>query len=90
MFLKVSPHENLMQFGNKGKLGPRYVGPYNIIVIVREAAYNLYFPLSFSQIHNVLHVSSLRKYLASPTHILALEALQIANNLTYQEESVEI
>ena len=79
-----------MRFGNKGKLSPRYVGPYRILAKVGDVAYKLELPTALSLVHNVFHVSSLRKYVADPTHILEAEPLQITPRLTYEEQPVAI
>lgn len=90
VFLKVSPMTNVMRFGNKGKLSPRYVGPYRILAKVGDVAYKLELPTALSQIHDVFHVSSLRKYMADPSHILEAEPLRITPRLMYEEHLVAI
>ena len=70
VFLKVSPMKGVMRFGKKGKLAPRYIGPFEIRSRVREVAYRLTLPHELSRIHSVFHVSILRKYIANPSHIL--------------------
>lgn len=89
VFLKVSPMKNIMRFGTKGKLSPRYVGPYKIIVEVGDVAYRFELPPSLSQILNVFHISSLRRYVANLSHVLKTEFLQIKENLTYEEVPVQ-
>jgi hypothetical protein len=63
VYLKVSPMHGVKRFQAKGKLAPRFVGPYPIIGRIRPAAYRLELPESMSDIHNVFHVSQLRKCL---------------------------
>jgi len=70
VLLWVSPMKGVMRFGNKGKLSPRYIGPFEILEIVGEVAYRLAFPPSLSAVHMVFHVSMLRKYHGDPSHVL--------------------
>ncbi|KAF5454344.1 hypothetical protein F2P56_024016 [Juglans regia] len=60
VYLKVSPMNGVFWFGKKGKLSPRYVGPYEILEKVGVVAYRLNVPTDFQGIHNVFHVSSLK------------------------------
>ncbi|KAL6125247.1 hypothetical protein ACLB2K_073306 [Fragaria x ananassa] len=69
VFLKLSPWKGVVRFGKRGKLSPRYIGPYEIIVRVGSLAYRLALPSELSRIHNVFHVSMLRKYIADPSHV---------------------
>ncbi|KAH0729479.1 hypothetical protein KY290_000601 [Solanum tuberosum] len=62
VLLKVSPIEGVMRFGKKGKLSPRYIGPFEIIVCVGSVAYMLALPPSLSGVHPVFHVSMLKNY----------------------------
>ena len=61
MFLKVSPMKGIMRFGKKGNLAPRFLGPYEIIERIGNVAYKLALPPALALIHNVFHVSLLRK-----------------------------
>ena len=61
VFLKVSPMKSMMRFGRKGKLSPRFVDPFEILERVGTLAYKVALPLGLSKIHNVFHVSTLRK-----------------------------
>ena len=70
VFLKVSPWKGVLGFGRRGKLKPRYIGPYEIIARVRPVAYRLDLPPELSKVHNVFHVSMLRKYIPDPSHVL--------------------
>ena len=70
VFLKVSPMKGVMRFGKKGKLAPRYIGPFEIKSRVGEVAYRLVLPPELSRIHPVFHVSMLRKYIPYPSHVL--------------------
>ena len=79
-----------MRFGKKGKLSPRYVGLFPIIGRVGDVAYRVELPASLSQIHNVFHISVLRKYVANPSHILTTELPELNVDLSYEEKPVEI
>ena len=70
VFLKISPWKGVLRFRKKGKLSPRYMGPYEIVERIREVAYQLRLPLELARIHDVFHVSMLRKYIADPSHVL--------------------
>ncbi|XP_073035231.1 uncharacterized protein [Primulina eburnea] len=90
VFLKVSPFRGTMRFGHKGKLAPRYIGPYMIIERIGTLAYRLDLPQSLSLIHNVFHVSMLRKYEPDPSHILNVEDVELDSSLSYVEHPVQI
>ena len=66
-----------MRFGRKGKLSPRYVGPYEILQRVGEVAYKLALPVELASIHPVFHVSMLKKCLYDPASILPVEGLGV-------------
>ena len=85
MFLKVSPMKGVMRFGKKGKLAPRYIGPFEINSRVGEVAYRLVLPPELSRIHPVFHVSMLRKYIPDPSHVLQPQTVEISEDLTYEE-----
>ena len=69
IFLKVSPSKGITRFGVKGKLRPRFIGPYEILEEVGPVAYKLALPPSFENVHNVFHVSQMRKCVFDPkTH----------------------
>ena len=70
VFLKVSPMKGVMRFGKKGKLTPRYIGPFEIRSRVDEVAYRLVLLQELSRIHPVFHVSMLQKYIFDPSHVL--------------------
>ena len=69
VFLKLSPWKGVVRFGKRGKLSPRNIGPYEIIERVGSLAYQLALPPELARIHNVFHVSMLRKYIADPSHV---------------------
>ena len=90
VFLKVSPSKGIVRFGKKGKLSPRYIGPFEILDRVGAVAYRLALPPNLSNVHNVFHVSMLRRYISDPSHILAYEPLDVREDLTYVEQPVQI
>ncbi|KAL2250058.1 UNVERIFIED_CONTAM: hypothetical protein Sindi_2479500 [Sesamum indicum] len=90
VFLKVSPWRGILRFGKQGKLSPRYIGPYEILERVGPLAYRLALPTELSQIHDVFHVSMLRRYRSDPSHTLHEPEIEILEELTYVEEPMEI
>jgi hypothetical protein len=88
--LKVTPRIGVAGFGKKGKLSPRYIGPFEILERVGPVAYRLALPPRLAGIHDVFHVSMLRKYILDPSHVIKYEPLQIQENLTYEEISVKL
>ena len=78
------------RFGKKGKLSPPYIGPCEILKRTGPIAYCLALPPKLSGIHDVFHVSMLRRYRSDPSHVLRNEQVEIKENLSYIEESVQI
>ena len=79
-----------MGFERKGKLSLRFIRPYEVIEKVGPVAYRLALPPELEKIHNVFHVSMLRRYRSDPSHVVSLETIEFRPNLTYEEEPVEI
>lgn len=90
VFLRVSPWKGILRFGKQGKLSPRYIGPYEILERIGPLAYRLALPPELSQVHNVFHVSMLRRYRSDPSHILRKDEIEIADDLSYVEEPTKI
>ncbi|KAK6142624.1 hypothetical protein DH2020_022972 [Rehmannia glutinosa] len=90
VFLKVAPTKGIVRFGRKGKLRPMFIGPFEILERVRVVAYRLALPLELAGVHNVFHVSMLRKYVHDPSHIVKHEALKLSRDMTYEEKLVAI
>nr|CAD1827328.1 unnamed protein product [Ananas comosus var. bracteatus] len=90
VFLKVSPMRGVKRFGMRGKLSPRYVGPYEILDRVGPVAYRLALPPRLAGVHNVFHVSTLRKYVSNPTHVLQYEPPELQEDMSYEEFPVRI
>ncbi|XP_070046048.1 uncharacterized protein [Nicotiana tomentosiformis] len=90
VFLKVSPMKGVMKFGKKGKLSPRFIGPYEIIEKKGKVANELALPVELSSIHLVFHVSMLRKYIHDESHIIYVDTIEIKEGLPYEEVPIEI
>jgi hypothetical protein len=90
VYLKVSPLRGMRRFKIKGKLSPRYIGPFMIFRRVGEMAYQLELPDSLSDVHNVFHVSQLKKCLRVPKEQLPMEELSVQGDLTYTEYPIKI
>jgi hypothetical protein len=90
VYLKVSPIRGTKRFGVKGNLAPRYIGPYQIQARHGEVAYQLSLPENLSAVHNVFHVSQLRKCLRVPEEQLPAKDLEVQEDLTYIEKPTQI
>ncbi|KAL0536696.1 hypothetical protein IC582_025656 [Cucumis melo] len=90
VFLKVAPMKGVLRFERRGKLSPRFVGPFEILERIGPVAYRLALPPSLSTVHDVFHVSMLRKYVSDPSHVVDYEPLEIDENLSYVEQPVEV
>ncbi|WVZ93800.1 hypothetical protein U9M48_039755 [Paspalum notatum var. saurae] len=90
VYLKVSPMRGIRRFNMKGKLAPRYIGPFKILEKKGEVAYRLELPPSLSGVHDVFHVSPLKKCLRVPEEQTPLEELEVQEDLTYTEHPVKI
>ncbi|GJR75816.1 putative reverse transcriptase domain-containing protein [Tanacetum coccineum] len=82
--------ESVVRFGKKGKLAPRYVGPFEIVECVGPVAYRLKLPQELSCVHDTFHVSNLKKCLAEPDVQVPLDEIEIDENLRFVEEPIEI
>lgn len=90
VFLKVSPRRGIRRFGRNAKLSPRYVGPFEILERIGAVAYRLALPPHLSRIHDVFHVSMLRKYEPDPSHVIDWGDLELEEDATFEEQPVEI
>ena len=70
VFLKVIPKKRVARFSKRGKLSPKYIRPFEVLERVGTVAYRLALPPSLSSVHEVFHVSMLRKYTLDPTHVV--------------------
>ncbi|GJY99984.1 putative reverse transcriptase domain-containing protein, partial [Tanacetum coccineum] len=90
VLLKVSPWKGVVRFGKKGKLSPRFVGPFEITKRIGPVAYRLRLFEELNGVHDMFHVSNLKKCLADPTLQVPLDEIQVDANLNFVEEPVEI
>ncbi|GKA60319.1 putative reverse transcriptase domain-containing protein [Tanacetum coccineum] len=90
VLLKVSPWKGVVRFGKKGKLAPRFVGPFEITERIGPVAYRLRLPQELNDVHDTFHVSNLKKCLADQTLHVPLEEIQVDAKLNFMEEPIEI
>nr|GEY64228.1 putative reverse transcriptase domain-containing protein [Tanacetum cinerariifolium] len=90
VMLKVSPWKGVVRFGKRGKLNPRYVGPFKVIERVGSVAYKLELPEELSKVHNTFHVSNLKKCYANEPLAVPLDGLHFDDKLQFVEEPIEI
>ena len=86
VFLKVSPWKKILRFGRKGKLSPRFIGPYKILERVGPVEYRLALPLELAKLHDVFLVSMLRRYRFDTSHISPVQDIQVQEDFTFEEE----
>ena len=90
VWLKISLMKGVICFGRRGKLSPRYIGPFEILSKVGDCAYQLALPLALSTVHNVFHILMLRKYVPDASCVLDFTELGVAPDLTTVEWPVAI
>ena len=90
MYLKVSPIRGTRRFQVRGKLAPRYIGPFKILKIAGAVAYHLELPEEMSDVHNMFHISQLKKCLRVPEEQVSMEVMDLQPNLQYQERPIKI
>ncbi|GJW51003.1 putative reverse transcriptase domain-containing protein [Tanacetum coccineum] len=90
VMLKVSPWKGVIRFGKRGKLNPRYIGPFKIIAKVGTVAYRLELPKKLSRVHSTFYVSKLKKCMADEPLAIPLDEIQVDDKLNFIEEPVEI
>nr|GFC82532.1 putative reverse transcriptase domain-containing protein [Tanacetum cinerariifolium] len=81
VMLKVSPWKGVVRFGKRGKLNPRYVGPFKVLERIRDVAYKLDLPEELSRVHNTFHVSNLKKCHADEPLAVLLDELHFDDKL---------
>ena len=88
VFLKVMPKRGVVRFGKQGKLSPRFIGPFEILERVGTVAYQLALPPSMSGVHEVFHISMLRKYTPDPALIVDWGKIEVDTDGTFEEGPV--
>ncbi|GJV58368.1 putative reverse transcriptase domain-containing protein [Tanacetum coccineum] len=90
VMLKVSPRKGVIRFGKRGKLNPRYIGPFKILERIGPVAYKFELPEELSNVHSTFHVSNLKKCLFDKSLVILMKELQLDDKLNFVEEPVEI
>ncbi|GJW23947.1 putative reverse transcriptase domain-containing protein [Tanacetum coccineum] len=90
VMLKVSPWKGVIRFSKRGKLNPRYVGPFKVLEKVGVVAYKLELPQELSRVHNTFHVSNLKRCYSDDPLTVPLDGLHVDDKLEFVEEPVEI
>ncbi|XP_073018305.1 uncharacterized protein [Primulina eburnea] len=90
VFEKGAPMKGVMRFGKKGKLRPRFIGPFEILERVGTLAYRVALQPNLAVVHNVLQVSMLRKDMSNHLHVLNYEPLQLTPHLSFEEKTTKI
>ena len=80
----------MVRFGKRGKLSPRYIGPFEIVERIGPVAYILDLQEELSRVHNVFHISMLCKYISDPSHVLETPEIELRDNLSYEEQPAQI
>ena len=90
VFLEVMPKRGVVRFDKRGKLSPRFIRPFEILEMVCTIAYRLALPPSMSGVHEVFHVSMLRKYTPNPAHVVDWGQIEVDTDETFEEGLVFI
>jgi hypothetical protein len=90
VYLRVTPLKGLKRFHVKGKLAPRFIGPFRILARKGKVAYQLDLPERLSEVHDVFHVSQLRKCISPLTKQADLADLELSQDLTYVKHPIKI
>ncbi|XP_057969414.1 uncharacterized protein LOC131158563 [Malania oleifera] len=77
--------KGVMRFGKKGKLSPQYIGSFEILERIGPLAYRMALPPTLTKVHDMFHISVLRKYVSDLSHVLSYEPLEIGDALSYEE-----
>ncbi|GKC42438.1 hypothetical protein Tco_1060160 [Tanacetum coccineum] len=90
VMLKVLPWKGVIRFGKRGKLNPRYIGPFKILAKVGTVAYQLELPEQLSRVHSTFHVSNLKKCLSDEPLAIPLDEIHVDNKLNFIKEPVKV
>ena len=90
VYLRVSPARGVQRFGVRGKLAPRYIGPYLIVEQCGPVVYRVQLPPSLAAIHDIFHVSQLKKCLRVPTEAVSTTDIHLEPDLSYEEQPIKI
>ena len=90
MFLRISPTRGVIGFGTRGKVIPRFIGSFDIIERIGKVAYRLVLPPTLAVMHNVFHVSQLRKYVRDENHVIDHSELAVRADLSFEAQPVSI
>ncbi|GKE47755.1 hypothetical protein Tco_1479013, partial [Tanacetum coccineum] len=88
--LKVSPRKGVIRFGKRGKLNPRYIGPFKILERIGPVAYKLELPEELSNVYCTFYISNLKKCLSNESIVILMKELRLDDKLNFVEEPVEI
>ena len=90
IFLKLMPKRRVVRFGKRGKLSPKFIGPFEILERVGTVAYQLALPPILSGVHEVFHVSMLRKYTPDPAHVVDWGEIDVDTDDIFEEGPMRI
>nr|GEZ90346.1 putative reverse transcriptase domain-containing protein [Tanacetum cinerariifolium] len=90
VMLKVLPWKGVVRFGKRGKLNPRYVGPFKVLAKVEKVAYKLELLQELSRVNHTFLVSNLKKFYVDEPLVMLLEGIHVDDRLQFMEEPVEI
>ena len=79
------PKRGVVRFGKRGKLSPRFIGPFEILEMVGTVAHRLALPPSMSGVHEMFHVSMLRRYIPDPAHVMGWGKIEVDTDETFEE-----
>jgi hypothetical protein len=90
VFLKVASWKHMLRFGMKGKLAPMYIKPFEILRRIRPVAYKINLPSQLAKVHNVFHVSLLRKANIDPSRVLPQVPVEVKEDVTLEVKPIRI